>query len=258
MTILEYSLLFVAAVFGGALNSVAGGGSFLTFPSLLFAGVSAIIANATSAVALWPGSLAAAIAYRDELRRERRWFVRLAAVGVAGGLIGALLLLRTSNATFVRLLPYLLLVAALVFTFGARLNARLRALQLGPIGERFVPVAGALLLLVIAVYGGYFGGGMGMMLLATFALVGMSDIHAMNALKNAMATLINFVAVVTFIAGQRVSFRPGLVMVAGAALGGYLGASLARRIAPVWVRRFVLVVAWSMTAYFFIRAQRTS
>jgi uncharacterized membrane protein YfcA len=176
-------------------------------------------------------------------------------IGAAGGLTGALLLLRTSNATFARLVPYLLLAAALVFTFGARLNAALQASHPRPLVRRLLPPLGGLLLLAISVYGGYFGGGMGMLLLATFSVMGMTDIHAMNALKNALATLINCVAVIAFLLNSAVAFRPGLVMVLAATVGGYVGAASARRISPVAVRRFVLFVAWSLTAYFFLRAR---
>jgi uncharacterized membrane protein YfcA len=254
MTWLEYALLLTAAAFGGALNSVAGGGSFLTFPALLLVGLAPITANATNAVALWPGSLAAAIAYRRELPQDRRWFLGLLAIGSGGGVLGALLLLRTSNAAFSRLVPFLLLLAALVFTFGPSLNARLRSLGSSRITRRLQGVAGALLLFAIAIYGGYFGGGMGMLLLATFSLLGMTNMHAMNALKNALATLINFVAVCIFVWRGRVLLGPGLSMVVAAPVGGYAGAAFARRLPAPLVRRFVLVVAWSMTAYFFVKA----
>jgi uncharacterized membrane protein YfcA len=254
VTELEYALLFAAAAVGGAVNAVAGGGTFATFPALIFVGVPPVAANATSTVALWPGFVAATIAYRRELQSSRRWLLPLFAIGAVGGAVGALLLLYTSNARFAQLVPYLMLIAAVVFSFGARVNGWINGLELGSRGRRLLRVLGGLLLLVITIYGGYFGGGMGMLLLATFALLGMTDIHRMNALKNALATLINCVAVVTFIAGGVVAFRPGLVMVAAATLGGYGGASLARRVDPLWVRRFVLVVAWGMTTYFFWRA----
>ncbi|HMJ16172.1 MAG TPA: sulfite exporter TauE/SafE family protein [Polyangiaceae bacterium] len=255
MTAFEYALLFGAAALGGAVNAVAGGGTFLTFPALIFVGVPPVAANATSTVALWPGFVAATIAYRRELMSSRRWFVPLFLIGGVGGALGALLLLGTSNATFSELVPYLLLVAALVFTFGGRVNAWLGNIDLGRTGSRGVRALGGLLLLAITVYGGYFGGGMGMLLLATFALLGMTDIHRMNALKNALATLINWVAVITFLIGGVVAFRPGLVMIAAATIGGYAGAAVARRLDPAWVRRFVLVVAWSMTVYFFWRTK---
>ena len=253
MTELEYALLFVAAAVGGAVNAVAGGGTFATFPALIFVGVPPVAANATSTVALWPGFVAATIAYRRELSSSRRWLVPLFAIGALGGALGAILLLFTSNARFAQLVPYLMLVAATVFTFGARANAWLTRLDLGPRGRRVLRALGGLLLFAITIYGGYFGGGMGMLLLATFALLGMTDIHRMNALKNALATLINCVAVLTFVAGGVVALQPGLVMIAAATLGGYGGAALARRVDPLWVRRFVLVAAWGMTAYFFWR-----
>jgi uncharacterized protein len=250
----EHLLLMAAAACGGALNSVAGGGSFISFPALLFVGIAPVTANATNAVALWPGSLAAAVAYRRELAEYRRWFLGLFVIGISGGLLGAALLLRTSDALFARLIPYLLLVAALVFTFGPQLNQRIQAAAPGAVSRRALTALGMLLLLVIATYGGYFGGGMGILLLATFSLLGMTNMHAMNALKNALATLINLVAICTFLWAARVALRPGLLMVVAATIGGYAGAASARRLPALWVRRFVLVVAWLMTAYFFVRA----
>jgi uncharacterized membrane protein YfcA len=256
VTLLDHLLLVLAAAAGGVLNSVAGGGSFLTFPSLLIVGIPAVAANATSAVALWPGSLAGAIAYRDELAESHRLLLRLAAASVAGGISGAVLLLRTSNSTFLHVLPYLLLAAALVFTFGARVTNRLRnpSTALGPVGVPATPTINVGIVLVqylIALYGGYFGGGMGIVMLAAFSALGMTNIHAMNALKTTLATLINLVAIVAFIAAGAIAWRPGIIMVTAATLGGYFGARAARRVPATLVKRFVLCVAWTMTAYFF-------
>ena len=233
------------------MNSVAGGGSFLTLPSLIFAGVAPVSANATSSVALWPGSVAGAIAYREDLSKSGRPFVELSVVSGVGGLLGALILLRTSNATFASVLPYLMLTATLVFTFSRHLTTRFEQSSAAP--KRVWVV---LLQFAISIYGGYFGGGMGLMMLAGFAMMGMTNIHAMNALKTALAALINLVAIVSFIAAGAVAWRPGIVMVAAAILGGYFGASAARRVAPERARRFVLAVAWSMTGVFFWRAYR--
>jgi uncharacterized protein len=243
--------LALAALVGGALNAVAGGGSFLTFPALVLTGVPAVSANATSAVALWPGSVASAYAYRGDLAESRRFLSLLATASVVGGLVGAGLLLFTSNATFVRILPFLLLVATLVFTFGARLNERLLGAH-----ARVSVTAGAVIQLGISVYGGYFGGGMGIVMLAAFAAMGMTHIHAMNALKTFLATLINLVAIVVFIAAGAVAWRPGIVMILSGTVGGYVGATVARRVDAARVRSFVLVVAWTMTAYFFWKASR--
>ncbi len=243
-------LLFVASVLAGALNSVAGGGSFISFPALLFAGVSPIAANATNAIALWPAGIASGVAYRKELRVPRRTLIALGLASLAGGLAGALLLLRTPDATFLRQLPWLLLVATLLFTAGPSLAKRLH--RQGDAAAGAVVVT-ALIQIVIGVYGGYFGGGMGILMLAAMAILGMQDIHTMNGLKAILGVLINGIAVVAFVIDGAVAWRPGVVMIAGGTLGGYAGASIARRLSPVWVRRFVLVVAWGMTAYFFAR-----
>jgi len=242
----QNAVLAAAAIVAGALNSVAGGGSFFTFPALLLSGVAPVSANATSAVALWPAAVAASFAYRDDLQALRRMLVSLAGVSALGGLVGAVLLLRTPDATLSRLVPYLLLGATLVFTFGRRLVARAD----GPVTQGVV-VRGMLLQFAISVYGGYFGGGMGIVMIAAFSLMGMTDMHAMNALKSVLGTLINLVAVALFIAAGTIAWKPGLVMVVAATCGGYLGARTARRIDAAKVRRFVLVVAWATTVLFF-------
>jgi uncharacterized membrane protein YfcA len=242
-------LLAAAAGLGGALNSVAGGGSFLTFPALVVAGIDPITANATSSVVLWPASVASAVAYRTELGPVRRLLPRFGAVSAIGGFAGAALLLVTKSATFAQLVPWLLLVAATVFSFGQRLVR-----TQGP--PRLTGNGAALFQLLVAVYGGYFGGGMGIVMLAAFAAMGLPSIHSMNALKNTLAVLINFAAIVTFVVVGRIEWAPGLWMLGWAAAGGYGAARFARRIDAAWVRRFVVLVAWSMTAYFFYRVYR--
>lgn len=248
--------LFSTSLLAGALNSVAGGGSFLTLPALMYGGVSPVVANATSTMALWPGSLSSAWAYRREVSHALRWLLALGLISLLGGLAGAVLLVRTSDSSFLRLLPWLMLVATLLFTFAGRVTARLGAIGpglLGSHGER--PTATTMALqFVIAAYGGYFGGGMGIMMLAIFAVSGMTSMHAMNGLKALLAVAINGVALVAFVATGSVAWAPGLVMVAGGVAGGYFGASLARRTDGGRVRVFVVGVAWVMTAFFFWRA----
>ncbi|MGO8993973.1 MAG: sulfite exporter TauE/SafE family protein [Polyangiaceae bacterium] len=259
MSPLTLTLLFFAAALGGALNSVAGGGSFIAFPALLFAGVAPVVANATNTVALWPAGLASAFAYRRELTGSRSMLVVLSAASLVGGIAGAELLLKTSETTFVHLLPWLLLVATVLFTGGKRLTSWFRpgqAEKAENVEQSTSPRALAVVAVVqtvIAVYGGYFGGGMGILMLATLSLAGMTNIHAMNALKTILGAVINGVAVALFIAAGAVAWVPGSVMVVGGIVGGYAGATLARKIAPDRVRTFVGVVAWGMTIYFFIR-----
>jgi uncharacterized protein len=242
----EAALLFGAAALGGALNSVAGGGSFLTFPALIFTHADPIAANATSTVALWPGSVASAVGYRKELQLEGANLKWLAALSGLGGLIGALTLIATPTRVFEVLVPFLMLLATLVFTFGERLRARLTASVASRPVVMFVQ-------LLIAIYGGYFGGGMGLMMLAAFTLIGMTELHRMNGLKSALGVLINGVAVVIFAVSGKIQWAPAAVMIAGAVLGGFGGASLARRIDPRKVRPVVVLTGWVMTAAFFWR-----
>jgi uncharacterized membrane protein YfcA len=216
------TLLFVAAAIGGALNAVAGGGSFLTLPSLIFD------INAG------------------------RWLPILSAASLAGGLVGALLLVRTSDSSFLRLLPWLMLVAAATFTFGGRaVFLTGRTARAGASSRQLAVVAA--LQFTLAIYGGYFGGGMGIMMLAIFSVVGMTDIHAMNGLKAVLAVATNAVALGTFVVSGIVEWAPGLVMMAGAIAGGYAGAAVARRVDPRAIRGLVVAIGWVMTAYFFVR-----
>lgn len=240
--------MFIVAVVAGAINSVAGGGSFLTLPTLLYAGVPPVVANATSTMAMLPGSVASAVAYRRELNVVRRWLMPLGIVSLLGGFLGGVLLVRTSDTSFMRLLPWLMLLAAVTFTFGDGVRRRLSLEHL--YGNVWLVAA---IQFVIAIYGGYFGGGMGIMMLASFALVGMLDIHEMNALKTLLGVLINVLALGEFIVKGIVAWGPGLIMVAGAVVGGYFGAVLARRIDPVWIRGLVVAVGWTMTIYFFTK-----
>ena len=238
--------LFSAAAIGGGLNSVAGGGSFVAFPALLFSGVAPIPANATNSVALWPGSAASAIAYRRELIDARHELVPLGAAALAGGLAGSILLLRTPEHSFVMLIPWLLLCATVLFSAGGAIRARMRDVQ-APLSVAVVAQ------LLISIYGGYFGGGMGIMMLAVLSLLGMTDIHKMNGIKTVLATLVNGIAVVAFVVAKMVDWGPGVVMIAGGISGGYAGATIARRVDAKHVRTLVLVIAWGLTVYFFVR-----
>jgi uncharacterized membrane protein YfcA len=249
------AVLFLISVAAGALNAVAGGGSFITLPVLIYGGVSPVMANATSTMALWPGSVSSAWAYRREVSQIGRSLPWFAATSLAGGLLGALLLVRTSNDSFLRMLPWLMLVAAVTFTFGGVVTSRIKGYTANPFGGHpdRPTVLTLLLQLVLATYGGYFGGGMGIMMLAVFAVTGMTDMHTMNGLKAILAVAINGVALVTFVSQGAVAWTPGLVMVVGGVLGGYAGASLARRLDEQVIRIFAIVVAWVMTIYFFLR-----
>ncbi|HVJ95048.1 MAG TPA: sulfite exporter TauE/SafE family protein, partial [Labilithrix sp.] len=254
--------LFFAGAAGGALNSVAGGGSFIVFPTMLLAGIPPVTANATTTVALWPAGLASAGAYRPHLPKSRWTLGVLCAMSLLGGGFGAKLLLVTSDTTFARILPALMFAAAAIFTFGPRLTSRVRKTPISLDAGGFEMASGrhllfgAALQLVISTYGGYFGGGMGIMMLATFTLMGMSHMHEMNALKVVLGILINGVALIAFIEAGKVVTSVAIPVALGSIAGGWLGAALARRVAPAKVRRIVLLVAWSLTLWFFYRALR--
>jgi uncharacterized protein len=245
--------LFFAGALGGALNAVAGGGSFISFPALLFSGVPPIPANATNTIALWTAAAGSGGAYRNRLDVARRVMIPLLAASLVGGLAGAFLLLRTPAHTFMRVLPWLTLGATLLFAFGRRVVGA-RPSFAGHEATTAALTAATLFQLAVGVYGGYFGGGMGIVTLAMLATIGMSDIHAMNALKSVLGFVVNGVAVVAFVAARAVYWKQGIVMIVGGTLGGYLGAHYAQRLPQSWIRGFVVLAGAVMTAYFFVKA----
>ncbi len=241
-------LLIAAAFAAGAMNSVAGGGSFLSFPALVFAGVPSVTANATNTVALFPASLAAAWAYRHDFPQLNGISPKtVLAISLVGGAAGALLLILTPERTFDSLVPWLLLAATILFAAGKRITPFLR--QYFTIG----PVSLCLLQFGIAIYGGYFGGAMGIMMLALFGLFGLENIHSMNALKTLLAGMLNAVAVVCFVIAGKVDWQPALIMLVSAVVGGYVGAHTARRMNPEHVRAVVIAIGATMTVLFFLR-----
>jgi len=240
---------------GGALNAVAGGGSFIAFPALLFTGVPPIPSNATNAFALWIGTTSSVRAYWKLLNISRRVMVPLVVASVVGGVAGAYLLLHTPAQTFLKVLPWLMLGATLLFIFGKKLTGR-RSSALAHDASTRALVAAVVFELIVALYGGYFGGGVGIMNLAMLAALGMTNIHAMNALKVVLSGIINGVAIVMFIAAGAIYWRQGIVMTVGAIVGGYSAAHYSQRLPQPWVRTFVIVVGIGMTIYFFAKAYR--
>lgn len=264
---------------------MAGGGSFVSFPALLLSGISPIAANATSTVALWPGGVASALAYRKHFTPEaRRLLGSLLVTGVIGGVLGAHILLHTPQATFMRIVPWLLLGATLMFVLSGRVTTWLRRRaglaspgQSAAAGNnpgatpgnslvgasdpspghhktpRLLMALGLFLELVLAVYIGYFGAGVGILTLALLALLGMENIHAMNGVKTVLVCTVNGVAIVTFVLARAIVWPPALLMVAGASAGGYAGAYYAQKMHPRHVRWLVIAVGLTMAAYFFLR-----
>lgn len=235
--------LSVGGFAAGAVNAVAGGGSFLTLPLLVFFGVPPQAANATSTAALWPASLSAAWGYRYHWPQtvDTR---PLLLTSLAGGALGAWVLVHTPAPFFVKLLPFLLLVAALVFTFSSRRPQPKTVFTHG---------LWWLAQLLIAVYGGYFGGGMGLLMLATMAMAGMPDIHPMNALKSVLAVAINAAAFIALLGSGLIEVKAALVLSLAAIGGGFVAARFATRLPPRAARTLVLTLAWSVTAAFFAK-----
>ncbi len=255
-------LLFLAALVAGAVNSVAGGGTLLTFPALLAAlgPGHAVVANATSTVALVPGSLSAFWGYRGEMERgtARRDLLWLGLPSLLGGAAGAFLLLHTPDKAFARLVPWLILGATGLFMLQGALGRRAQQSEdaaRDPAARRGLAWVMAFQFFV-AVYGGFFGAGIGILMLAALGFVGLSNIHRMNGLKNYAAVCINGVAALTFIVGRKVSWPLALLMMVGAIAGGYGGAGLAQRLGQANVRRLVVAVGLTIGAVMLYRQVR--
>jgi uncharacterized membrane protein YfcA len=255
MTSLQLVPLFFVAILAGIVNSVAGGGSFFTVPTLVFSGILPVLANTTSTVGLWPGSAASLSAYRRELGQvQLKLILLLVSTSLIGGVFGAILLLDTPQETFMRLLPYLLLIATLLFTFSGMITKRLGACNIDL--QTRLPLITTIIVLVIqfiiATYGGYFGGGAGILMLATLAMMGMKNIHCMNALKALLGASMNGIAVIMFIIAHAVIWPQAILMTVGAVIGSYSGASFAHKIEQKWIRFFVIGVGFTMTAFLFM------
>jgi uncharacterized membrane protein YfcA len=244
VTATEALILFVAAFAAGAINSIAGGGTLVTFPTLVWLGRDPVIANATNAVALCPGSLAAMVGFRDELQRVRRWMLFLGVPSVIGGIIGAVLLLMTPSDTFARIVPFLILFATALFALQAPITRALHHAPREPMASWW---SGTVLFqLAVAIYGGYFGAGIGILMLASLGLSGFTDLHEMIALRNLGGLCINGVAAVYFVARGAVNWPDAIVMTLGQIAGGYGGATLARRLGRPFIRRAVIIIGVAM------------
>ncbi len=250
---LEVVVLFGAGTIAGAINSLAGGGTLVSFPALLWLGRAPIIANATNTVALCPGALAAMAAFRKDLAPIRGWMLLVVPPSLAGGLIGALLLLRTPEHVFAALVPWLILFATGLFAAQGPLLAAARRLRprvaerpaaSGPRREAWPYVVA--FELAVAIYGGYFGAGIGIMTLAALGLVGFTDIHHMVGLRNFAALCINGIASIYFVAHGAVVWPDALVMIVGQVVGGYGGGRIARRLGRTFMRRAVVVIGFAM------------
>ncbi len=249
----------IASILGGAANSVAGGGTLLTFPALIGLGVPPVAANATSTVALWPGGLSSMLGYRDSLRVVRAWAGALVVPSLLGGLAGAWLLTRTTDAQFKAIVPWLVFGATLLFLLQPRIAAWLRSRSgevPGAISADTLPpppgMWAAVVQFAVAVYGGYFGAGAGIVMLAAFGLLGLSNVHQMNGLKNFLALLFNFVAIVTFSISGLVQWPIAVVMALGSIVGGHYAARYAQRTNQAVMRQLIGVIGVASAIWLFV------
>ncbi len=255
-SILHLAWLSIAAFLAGGMNAIAGGGSLLSFPALLQVGVLPVQANATNTVALLPGQFTSAAAYRQELRRYRSMLPALLTAAFAGGLIGARLLLATRQQTFLRMVPWLLFTATLLFALGPPLQQRLfqgvhhaHATGLRPLARILLPFG----IFTISLYVGFFGAGAGLLIMGVLSFAGIDSVHEINALKTIITSTSNTIAAATFIFYGAVLWRYGAAMMIAASLGGYLSARAARKHKPRGIRAVVVIMGCIVTIYFFYK-----
>ena len=261
MDAIRLLLVVLAAVIGGAMNAIAGGGTLVTFPALVWLGVPAIVANATSTVALWPGAIGSIYGYRGELAGVRAWAIRFAIPSLVGGLVGALLLLRTPGERFDQIVPWLVLGATLLFLVQRPLMTLIRRSESGteptsiPADTDPASRPPSLPLLAfqfaIGVYGGYFGAGIGILMLAALGFMGFTNIHRMNGLKNWGGLCMNAVAAILFVFSDLVNWPVAIAMAAGATIGGFGGSRLAQRVSREFVRGTVVVIGLGASLWLF-------
>jgi len=248
---MDWLTLGFAGFLGGLLNAVAGGGSFITLPALIYVGVPPIVANATGTAALLPGYIASAWRFRHDVEVPGSLSLRKTIViALIGGSIGAAILLKTNDQQFSQLIPWLILFATFAFIFGPKFlefkNSHSRTTNLNV-------MTASLNLLLVCVYGGYFNGGLGIILLASFGLMGQTNLNGMNGLKNIISAVLTAIAVLLYIIGDVIAWKYLLFMGISASIGGYLGAAIAYKIPPKIMRWFIIFIGLLMAGIFFIR-----
>jgi uncharacterized protein len=249
------AILLGAGALAGIMNSIAGGGTIVTFPSLILAGLNSITANATSTVALLPGALSSLAGYRKRISSVQRWLRLFAPVSLIGGLIGGMLLVRTPTSMFDHLVPFLILFATILFmahSFFSRFFAS-RQVQKGFEPSRTWILGAMGFQLGVAVYGGYFGAGIGILMLASLGMLGFEDVHEMNTVKVVLGFMINVVAAAYFIASGLIAWTEAGIMAGGTIVGGFVGAHYAQKVKQSTVRRLITAIGLGISAYMFYK-----
>lgn len=252
-------ILLIAGLTSGVMNALAGGGSFVSFPMLIFLGLGPIAANVTSTVALVPGTLATMIAYRNELKIHNKKLPLYIFLSLAGGLVGALILLHISNEVFSKIVPFLILIATFLFTFRTSVINWIKKFSKSKEVSKnsvFYKVITLITFTSIMVYGGFFGAGMGILTLALFSLMGMNKLNEMNALRSCTGLCANISAMLIFVSSEVVIWPYAINMAIGAIIGGYFGAYYARKLPNDQIRNIVIIIGWLITLYFFWKQYR--
>lgn len=255
---LEVILIIAAGFLGGMLNAVAGGGSFITLPALIFVGIPPVMANATGTAALLPGYIASAWRFRKDIKFPTDLsFKTLSIISILGGSLGATILLFTSEQIFSSLIPWLILIATLLFILGPRLlpkkQATVQHTEAKQISHKNSKITAFLVMFLVCAYGGYFNGGLGIILLAALALLGQTNLLGMNGIKNYVSALLTAIAVLVYAAGGVIEYKFLIIMGIAAIVGGYAGAALAYRIPQNIMRGFIIAIGLIMSVVFFLR-----
>jgi hypothetical protein len=249
MSLVDATILFLAGYLSGIVNAMAGGGTFITFGAMSLLGTPPILANATSSVTQFPGYITSTLAYWTDIKLFWRGALLLCAISAVGALVGSLILLALDSASFKALVPWLLLAATALFAVGPWLKPKPKISGEPKVGS----LTGSIAQFFTAIYGGFFGAGMGVMMLATLGLTESGDYHRINALKNMLAMVIASLAIVVFVAGGVVAWPEAIVMIPGGAIGGYSGVWIAKRVPQSVVRAFVIAVGLFLAVYYFVK-----
>ena len=249
--ILPLALLFVAGITAGMCNAVAGGGTFFSFPVFLATGIPPIVANASNSIAVWPGNIMAVISYRRELMAHAMEIKTTIIVSFVAGVLGAILLFYTGNANFEKMIPFLILLATVLFIFGGKIRKWFNPVEGVVQGKSSVLTR--IFEFFVGLYGGFFGAGMGIMLMASLQLTGFNDIHLNNALKNLLGAVVSLAAFIIFAFSDIVHWPYTMIAFAGAVLGGLLGARLTKRLSAKFLKRIVITVGCLLTVYYFFK-----